>query len=165
MSDQQNSSLLPFSTRLRKAFPWFVASGLAFYFIGIVGTASMEEVRSWPKYQAQVVKTNISWASNMSDSYGLHVSLRVMPKGLPPFKASLFQNGPKGALEERAKDLFGIGTWISVYSNPEKRTDVRLDTGESGNGMYIVATIVALLIASVGSSVLNGNVSKVDDAK
>lgn len=149
MAEQQTTVEVPFLTRLRKALPWFVAAGLAFYLIGFGGSGYLDEVRSWPLDSARVTATSIRLNPHMADEYALSIRLQVQPQGRAPFEASLYQVGPKGALEQRARARYASGSLIRVRSNPGQPGQVVLDP-EFTWGPFIIACFVSLLIGAAG---------------
>lgn len=141
--------------RWRSALPWFIAAGIAFYLIGIRGAQSLDERQHWPLHQAEVVGSKIEWAPHMSDSYELSIQLEVHPAGRPAFNAILTQSGPKGALEKRQEQQFATGNRIAVRENPDQPRHLILKIDRSSWWLYILASFVALLIASSGFTLLN----------
>ncbi|MCW8889619.1 MAG: DUF3592 domain-containing protein [Sedimenticola sp.] len=156
MPKQRRAVETPFSIRLTKALPWFVAASLAFYFIGFGGSGYLDTVRSWPLDSAQVKSASILLNPHMSDEYVLSIRLLVQPQDRAPFEASLQQVGPKGALEQRVRERYAPGTLVRVRSNPDEPGQVVRDP-EYIFGPFIVAVIVALLIGSNGFKILNGS--------
>ncbi|TVO78705.1 DUF3592 domain-containing protein [Sedimenticola selenatireducens] len=155
MSEQRSATQIPFSIRMRKALPWFVAASLAFYFIGFGGSGYLDTVRSWPLDSAQVKSASIQLNPHMADEYTLSIRLHVQPQGRAPFEASLYQVGPKGALERRVRERYSPGALIRVRSNPDEPGQVVLDPGFT-SGPFVVAFIVALLVGGSGFKILNG---------
>jgi hypothetical protein len=137
-----------------KAFPWFLAAVIAFYFIAIKGSEYQQEHEAWPQYKAEIVATKITWAAHMTDEYSLLIILNVHPENNTlAYQASLVQVGPKGALEKRAADKYALGNWLKVRSNPDDPQHIELiSTG--GWGAYIVGTIISLLILLNGFTIL-----------
>lgn len=146
-----------YSARLRHAAPWFLAAGLAFYLIGVLGAEYLDERNNWPIHRAQVIDTNIKWTSGVADEYGLSILLKVYPKDKQIYKSSLYQTGPKGALEKRTQDFFAKGAWIEIRSKPGSERHIVLANEPTKWGPFIWAITISILIMSNGLTILRSD--------
>ena len=139
--------------RISRALPWFWAGVIAVCLV-VWGMHRAQERFDWSVYNAEVVSTDIKWASHMSDEYALFINLLVHSDSGQDYSASLFQAGSKGALEHRAQTIYAQGKIIRVQVNPKKPSDIVL-AGKRHWSVYLWAGVVGFFFLANAMTVLN----------